>query len=206
MNTKYLLLIILIIFSLAIVGCGSEMNDNTNMNNNEQTTSSKDVSAKGETMDDETAFAKISDAIKSKKSVKCTVSVIDGEDSMDITYWLKGEDMKTITSFGGKEQVFIQKDEVFYMPATSYGADSDCDWISITQPDEDDEEYDEGEYDEYESNMDYEAYEDDSSYKVSCTPSAFGSSMFDTPGKVCNMKDMMQEMMNNLLKIILKVL
>jgi len=199
MNMKYLLLIIIIIFSIAIVGCDSEMNNNTNMNtkmdDNEQTTSSKDVSAKGETMDDESAFSKISDAIKSKKAVKCTISMTDGEDSMDMTYWLKDDNMKTMTSVGGKEQIFIQKDDEFYMPASSYGVDSDCDWIKLEGHDEEDYDDDESEYDEYESNMDYESYEDNSAYKVSCTPSAFGNSMFDTPGKVCSMKDIMGAMM-----------
>lgn len=131
------------------------------------------------------AFKTMSEAVESGKPTKCTItySSPDMEDSMEITYYIKGKNMMVESSVQGMDSVFIVKDEVAYTKPLM--TDSDCDWMSVDTS--------EGEESEQEE-IDYTQYQDDSTYNIECSPESFTDSKFDVTGKVCSMEDLMAGM------------
>ena len=178
--------------TMFLIGCSSETIDDTE----DETKATEKEEVKEDSKEDMMeSFKTMSDAIESGKPTKCTISYSNPEmeESMNIVYWLKGEDMRMETTMEGMSSVVVVKDEMAYTQANSMMGDTDCDWMSLDMS-ETTEEEGPSEYGS-EEDFDYAQYEDDSTYSVECSPESFSNSKFDISGKVCSMEDLMEEMM-----------
>ncbi len=186
MNNKLISTICIIIVSIFLTGCSGGNNKVTENKVNEN-------KAKESNMIEN--YEKISKAIESGKPMKCKI-VYSGEETgvpANMMYWVKGEDMRIEMKMGEIEQVVIQKKDTTYMsPQSMYGADSDCDWISMK------EEYDNEDEDEEDMSLDYEEFDEDPLYTIKCTPESFGSDKLKVSGKICSMEDIMSAMMGGI--------
>ncbi len=140
----------------------------------------------------EAEFGKISDAISSGQEVICRVTIAedDESESMETTYWIKGDDMRGEVDFGGMTSVFIQNGDKLYTSGSMMGSD-ECDWFVSTE-----EYYEEGdgEVSEDMEEFDYTQYEDNAMYKVDCDREKFNNSLLKPDGKVCDMDQMFEDM------------
>lgn len=188
---KIINIVAILTISMFLIGCSTETMETTSVES-EDNEDTETTSVETESSDLMEEMEKISDAVESGKPTKCviTYSNPEMEDSMNIVYYIKGEDLRMETSMQGMSSIAIIKDEIAYTQVNEMMGDTDCDWMSI---DPEETEGTEGDYEE--ADFDYTQYEDDSTYNVKCTPDSFGNEKFDVTGKVCSMEDMMNDLM-----------
>jgi len=132
--------------------------------------------------------------------VDCTMTTSYQGESQSIRFWMHGEsNMRYEMSGQGSDCntiVMIHKDNADYMGCKdAKWMGTTCDWYMVTV-----EEEAEGETTAYESgSMDYDSLvasiEDMPTTECSCTPWVPDSSVFETPGKVCDEDEFMEELM-----------
>ena len=122
--------------------------------------------------------------------MKCIVKMVDetAPAQADMVYYVDGDNTRSEIMLNGKLIIAIQKGDTSFMDPSSIMGDSDCNWLTSTDEDESDEIED--------VDFDYELFESDPMYDMTCTFGKVDSKQFETKGKVCNMEEMMQQMMN----------
>ncbi|MCX8205981.1 MAG: hypothetical protein N3H30_02000 [Candidatus Micrarchaeota archaeon] len=146
-----------------------------------------------------TSGGTIEDAIKAGIPYECITTVTQGGMASTTHLWIKGENLYIEATQMGTQVNLVVKGKGIYADASrqpysaykqvpGYG---DCAWIL------------------FESNETGETYEKmptdlgfytqpQQGYKVECKPAMFGDEKFATPGRVCNVNDIMNAMMSGM--------
>jgi hypothetical protein len=139
----------------------------------------------------EETFKTISEAVTSGKSVKCDIQANNESlpEAVNATYWIKDGSLRVEAQYEGQEQAIVVKDNASYVKVQNiFGEQSDCDWFK----NEDTEMNANFDMSEGALDANYEQYENDPNYTISCEKNAFDEEKFATPGKVCSIQDLMQ--------------
>ena len=118
------------VLAIFLVGCSTENISNIKegvAENLEDELNNKEI---GSTIEEN--FDKISDAVNSGKSVKCTIKMTDEDISIDGIYWIKNDNFRTEITTNGVTQIFIIKEGISYIQTDMSIIESDCDWMSVS--------------------------------------------------------------------------
>lgn len=136
----------------------------------------------------------MSKAVESGKPVKCTVIANDESmpEAINLTYWIKGQNMRMETIAQGQQQAVVIKDEVAHIKvdSTLFGS-STCDWLTIQQGIEDETEETPFQFDNATPDYDYKEFENNENYSINCEEENFGDEKFEVEGSICSMEDLM---------------
>jgi hypothetical protein len=137
----------------------------------------------------------IGKAMEKGESMRCSITMNDetipADMTMDIIYYIDGENVRVESTFNGEETIAIQKGDTSYVKPNQMMGDTDCEWIVMS-----DEEEESGEVETVEFN--YSTYEADPMYEVVCEEYNVKDSQFDTDGNTCTMDEMIEGMMGGM--------
>ncbi len=175
---KTFFLILLSSLVLMGAGCNKEAKQSETKTNNQETSI-------------EETFKTITQAVTSGKSVKCAVNANNENlsEAVNATYWIKGGNLLVQAEVEGQEQAVVVKENASFIKVQGlFGGSSDCAWLKNENAEVNSQlDFSEGQLD-----ANYEQFENDPNYSISCEKTSFGDEKFATDGKVCSIQDAMQ--------------